>query len=227
MYTKTIMLPILAGILGTFFTIIWVSVPELQPWGLQATAAFFLLYFASTRFAEKQTLRFLPPRDTLHSIFLTAGAGILVGSTGGTQSPFLLVLPVTVFFCTLTLPLGAVLTQTLGLSLILWITHSGHWSQLDVTKFLLLPLLLPMIILARLEIDQSRHSRHAEFLANEKLQKQAQDALLFLTTVVGPKIQTIQLFLQQSSENREQANQQLEILRQDIRAFSHDLEEHG
>jgi hypothetical protein len=97
-------------------------------------------------------------------------------------------------------------------------------ASIDWTRFLMLPLLLPVIFLARLEMDQSKQSKHAEFLAQQKQEYQAREALLFLTTIVGPKIQTIQLFLRQSPENRAPADQQLETLLQQIRTFSHELE---
>lgn len=218
------MLPILAGVLGTLFTLMWISLPGLQPWGLQATAALLLLYIFALRSSGKKWTQFLPPAAGLQSVFLTAAAGILVGSTGGTNSPFLLALPVTIFFCTLTLPITAVVVQSLGLTLVLWVTHPANMAALDWTRFLMLPLLLPVILLARVEMDQSKQSKHAEFLAQQKQEHQAKEALLFLSTLVGPKIQAIQLFLRQSPENRGPADQQLETLLQEIRSFSHELE---
>jgi hypothetical protein len=218
------MLPILAGVIGTILTLVWISLPGLHPWGLQGAALLTIAYVLSLRATGKKVSHFLPPAAGLQSIFLTTAAGILVGSTGGIDSPFLLVLPVTVFFCTLTLPLTAVLVQALGLSLILWITHPGTMQTIDLTRFLMLPLLLPLILLARLEIDQSRQSRHAEFLATQKQEKQAQEALIFLSTLVGPKIHSIQIFLRHSPDNRLPAAQQLETLLQEIRDFSHELE---
>lgn len=218
------MLPILAGVLGTAVTLVWISSSGLQNWGLQGAAVLTILYIISLRVSGKKWAYFLPPAAGIQSVFLTAAAGILVGSTGGTDSPFLLALPVTIFFCTLSLPITAVVTQAIGLTLVLWISHPATMESIDWTRFFMLPILLPLILLARLEIDQSKRSQHAEFLAQQKQERQAQEALLFLSTLIGPKIQSIQLFLRQSPENRQQADQQLESLVEEIRTFSHELE---
>lgn len=219
------MLPLLAGGLGTLAAVIWISVPALQSWSLQLAALLVLLYILTVRLAGKRWSHVLPPKHGLQSGFLTAAAGILVGSTGGTQSPFFLLLPLTVFFCTLTLSAPAVIAQTAGLSLILWIAEANSSHQIEWSALLLLPALLPIALLARSEMESARQSQHAQWVATQKHENQSREAMIFLMTVVGPKIQTIHLFLQQSADNRDQAALQLKTLEEDIRAYAHELEE--
>lgn len=222
--TLKYMLPILAGVLGTLSSVIWLSFPNLQPWSLQAGAVLVLLYIASIRLSGKRWAQFLPPAAGLQSVFLTSAAGIIVGSTGGVNSPFFFFLPLTIFFCTLTLPLQAVVVQSLGLTIILWMGLPQKIMLIDWTHLLLLPAMLPVAFLARQEMDASKHRQHAEFLAHQKREKQAEEAVIFLGTLVGPKISSIQTFLQQSPENRIPAAKQLETLATEIRGYAHELE---
>lgn len=212
---------ILLAIIGSYA---WISIPELRAVSFQLSLALMLLYFISKRLRGTRWHHILPTETTLETAFLTAGVVIVVGSTGGLTSPFLPLFHLLLFISVLTVNLPANIVKMVGLTVFLWATAPHPISRQMAIELLSLPFLMPLMVLARLELEEARAIRHMQSIEDSLLTQQETRTLMFLSTFLRPKLAYLQQLLLSPEANQEAARKQIALIDQETQQVITELD---
>jgi len=81
---------------------IWLQIPLLASYSLQAVALATLLFFGNRILQKKNIRHWLPDQGSLDMVFITFGLMILIGATGNLHSPFAFLMYIHLFVLVMT-----------------------------------------------------------------------------------------------------------------------------
>ncbi len=197
----------------------WVVLPQLQQYSLQLASFGVIVFFVLKRLGRSRLHHILPKPNSLESSVLIAIVSLGIGATGGLASPFLPLYYLLLFITVLTLSASSNLVVLTGMSLFLWSVtahplQTTHWVEL-----LSLPFLLPLMIFARMQFDEAKEQKYLAEQEELLLNTQEEQVVSFLADHLRPKLRTLRLALEMSTENSWMVRRQLEVLEND----SHEL----
>ncbi len=211
LHTVTIMLAVIAAY-------IWLQIPWLHAYSLQAFSLCIVAYFLTKRLSKAALWHIAPSPGSLEMPIITFSLLILIGSTGNVSSMFYPLSFGHLFFLVLACQIPAILLTTVALMLF----HIGltpELTSLEVGGILSLPLLMLFFLFTkyqysqvkventRLQIEQSQHQ------LSQAKQNQAEQ---FLAEYVQPKLMYLQELARFPEPNRIQIQQQLEKMQLEL-----------
>lgn len=190
----------------------WVSSPELRPYSLQLTAILLGIFFVSKRLSRSGVHHVLPTPESLETAFLVGAVSLVVGSTGALDSPFLPLFHLILFFGVLSLRTTGNLALVTALTVFLWATSGQPFSREDWIELLSLPFLLPLLIFARMQFDESRDRAHLLESEDEALREEEARIARFVRAYLRPKLRQVRNLLDTSAANAPAAAKQLALV---------------
>lgn len=192
--------------------LIWTRHPLLSPFTLQLMAALVVGYIVLLRSRATRWHHVLPKASSMEGALLAGALALLIGRTGGLDSPFLPLAHVLLFVTVLTLDMGANIVHAVGLGLFLWAAGPHPLTRALWIGLLSVPAVLPLMILARMELETAHERQQDEAHVQAVLAGQETRALVFLNTFLRPKLAAIRSLLETSPRNSEVAARQLEVV---------------
>ncbi len=160
---KKTKLPSLAQILALSASVIvaylWLSIPALAPYSLQAFAGCILLYFILKRANQAQIWQILPTTAVDEMVLVTFAFMILVGATDGTTSIFFPLMFVYLFFVSMTMNLTTSIVMTLETSLFFYALNP-HLQQLNLSHLISLPVVMTFFLFAKYQYEQAKRNQN-------------------------------------------------------------------
>lgn len=195
-------------ILSVSLSYLWLTSPDLHPYSLQLTALFFVAYFVAKRFQRAGWHHILPSSETFQAALLTAGLTLVVGATGGLNSPFLPLFHLLLFVAALSLGMWANLVEMSTLTVFLWAISTHPLTNANTISLLSLPFLLPLMIFARMQFEEAQTER-ALLKKNNSEEEKTQR---YLKNFLVPKLQAVRESLSMSHNNTPLVQKQLALL---------------
>ncbi len=183
---------------ATFLAYVWLNLPMLHPYSLQAFAACVLAYFLLKKL-NKSRLFPLLPRTSADELTLTLFAILLlVGATGLTQSFFFPLIYLYLFL--LSISLDAVTAICVSLELVLFFyAQSISLSTPEITHLISLPLLQIFFLFAKHQYQEAqKHKQLVEIESRELVT--FQENLEYEDLWQGYLVNFIKLFLRPKLE---------------------------
>lgn len=205
--------------------LVWTRHPLLAPYTLQLLAACVVAYVVLVRWRARRWHHVLPQAESVEGALLAGAMALLIGRTGGLDSPFLPLAHVLLFVTVLTLDLGANVIHAVGLTLFLWAAGPHPLTQPLWISLLSLPAVLPLMMLARIELETARYRQMQEKHTEAVLAGQETRALLFLETFLRPKLAALRTFLESNPQHADVAARQVRILESAAEAAAKDIDE--
>ena len=197
--------------LAVVFSYLWISVPSLNAYALQATALLILAYTCFKLWQKKQYRAFFPSVTGELFVFVSALL-LLIGHTGGITSGFLPSLYFLMFIAVFGLKILPLALLSLLIPTFLWAITPHTPSLHEISTLLSFPLLIPLMLFAKLQYNEVK-SDEREL---KTLSQQEHGLLLFLTTYLRPKLLQIQQLSLYVEENKENLNRQLNLLLEEV-----------
>lgn len=205
--------------------LLWTRHPSLSPFTLQLMALLLVAYVALLRSRAKRWHHVLPKASSMEGALLAGSLALLIGRTGGLDSPFLPLAHVLLFVTVLTLDLSANVVHAIGLGLFLWAAGPHPLTRSLWIGLLSVPAVLPLMILARIELETA----HEEHASAEHLQAilsgQETRALVFLNTFLRPKLTAVRALLEMGPRNSDVAARQLRVVEEAVAQVAKDIDE--
>lgn len=202
---------------------VWVSSPDLRPYSLQLTAVLFGVFFLSKRLSRSAGHHVLPNPRSLETSFLLAAVALVVGSSGGVSSPFLPLFHLLLFFSALSLRVTSNLVAVLALTVFLWGVSPHPFAKEDWIELLSLPFLLPLLLFARLQLDEVQAEKYRLENQIERTTREEVQVTRFLGSHLRPKLRHLREQLQLSPHNAPVAAKQLLILEDEAQRIEQEL----
>ncbi|HKY73875.1 MAG TPA: hypothetical protein VJ246_01025 [Patescibacteria group bacterium] len=211
-----------AQLIGLFlavtFSFVWLMSPSLKPYSLQLAAALFLAYMVSKRIARAHILHLAPSATIQEFATFTTMLLVLVGYTGGLSSIFFPLLYLLLFVGVLTMDISTIIALGLLLPLFLWSTHIGMITQREIAAIASFPILLPLLVFSRYQYVQAQEERK-DLAAQSELQ---QEAALFLSTFLKPKLVKLLEMSEYPDHNKEVLQKQITLIIEETDTVSKD-----
>jgi DNA repair exonuclease SbcCD ATPase subunit len=171
-------------ILTVFAVYVWLQVPLLNQYSLQAFAVAAAIYLILKRLDNAKWWHVVPSFSSIEMIVATFGFLLLVGATGNTESVFYPLAYLHLFFITFTCHRGTALLLTLAIMGF----HYGMTPELTlghVVELGMIPIMATIFLFARQQYDEVRRER--ELLEEDELilQQLSQDETEALDIING------------------------------------------
>ena len=206
------LLEALLALFGLVLAYVWISLPALRPYSLQLTAFFFVLYFVSKRLSRSGWHEILPSTQTFEATFLVGAISLVVGYTGGLNSPFLPLFYILLFLTALSLRLSTNVIELVGITVFLWATSSHPFTRDSLISLLAFPFLLPLLAFARMQFDQVNEEKCLRQVEERTLALEEKRIARFLLEFTVPKLRAIRDVLRVTPDNAEIAARQIILL---------------
>lgn len=138
---------------------IWLSVPVLTQYSLQAFGLCFILYFILKKANEAAIWEILPTTAVDEMVLVTFSFLILIGATGGVKSVFFALIFVLLFFVSMTMERWTSIVFTLISLLFFYALSPNLTSQLDVSNLVSIPLVMVFFLFAKYQYEQAKEKQ--------------------------------------------------------------------
>lgn len=197
---------------GFTLAYVWISLPQLRPYSLQLTIVFFLLYFVSKRLSRAGWKEILPSTQTFEAALLVTAVSLVVGFSGGLNSPFLPLFYILLFLTALSLRLSANVVELIGITLFLWATTPHPLTQAGWISLLSFPFLLPLLAFARMQFEQASAERFLRQAEEKTLSEEEERVTRFILEFIVPKLRAVRDILRVSPDNARIADRQILLI---------------
>lgn len=197
---------------------IWLQIPGLNQFSLQAFMVCIALYLILKRISKAKLWHIAPTALSLELALLTFAFLLLIGSTGATTSVLYPLSYVLLFFVVFSSRVTTALVTTLSIVLFFYIlsanvTHHS-WSLLAT-----LPLLFLFFVFAKAQYQQA--SQEQEELSSDQAllahySDYHQQLTTFMTSFIQPKLDYISQLLEYPSDNQQTLLSQITLLQVEI-----------
>lgn len=159
--------------LSIFLAYLWLSIPSLGHYSLQAFAACILAYFILKKFNDAKV--WILPETTADEMTLALFAIlILVGATGLTNSWFFPLIYLYLFFLCLSLDTFVAISVSLELILFFY-AQSNSFTQAEITHLISLPLILFFFLFTRRQYQEAKKHKALVKIETAQLEQISQD----------------------------------------------------
>lgn len=202
----------IAVLISIFAAYIWLSIPQLSYYSLQAFALSAFGFFVVKRLSkEAQIWHILPKTHSIEIIFISFAIIILVGSTGNAESIFYPFSYVHLFFLVMTARQSTATVATMATML----THYALEPVIttsSIATLITLPLMLVFFLFARRQYDDARLQHKliaAETNALDDITQKEHSLESFIANFIQPKLTVIQDILETAIHRNETIDPQL------------------
>lgn len=197
---------------------IWIKIPGLSLYSLQAFFLAILIYFIYKRLTRAALWHIVPRSASWEMALITFALLLLIGSTGNLHSWLYPLTYLHLFFLVLACELGTVLFATALIMLFHFALTPGLTLE-QLPHLLTLPLILLCFLFAKEQYDQANQDRE---LLNEQEDKLAHLTATdnhwhnFVTSFLQPKLETILQLAKNPQENRAALEGQVALLKLEV-----------
>lgn len=144
---------------------VWLSLPGLAQYSLQAFGACFVLYFILKKANEAAIWEVLPTTAVDEMILVTFAFLILIGATGGTTSVFFALVFVYLFFVSMTMERWTSIIITLLTTAFFYAlapsfdSSATAASQLHLSHLISIPLVMVFFLFAKYQYEQAKEKQ--------------------------------------------------------------------
>jgi len=230
-----------ALIVAVVFSYLWIAIPSLNLYALQATATLVLMYSLKKLFQKKRqvhrasTMSYVSQTNRKQEFFpsskkqsqaslraelfmLVSALLLLIGHTGGISSIFLPGLYVLLFIAVFALqPLSLVLLGML-IPTFLWAILPHTPSLHEISTLISFPLLIPLMLFAKLQYQEAQEDEKEIRVLSD----QENNMLLFLSTYLKPKLLQIQQLAMYIDDNKTNIQKQIALLLEETKNLTSD-----
>ena len=190
---------------------LWLAGTSLSYYTPQLAAVLALTYFG-IRFARKK--HFLPltqEQSTPEFALVSAAILLLIGSTGNIESIFFPLAYIHTFFLTMSLkPFQAILVS---MAIVLFhFTLLGNATPQSLAQLISLFLMLFVFLFAKKQYEEHLREKAVVEQQEVELSDQQSNAILFITTFLKPKLESLLRLSDYPQENKEVINRQIIII---------------
>ncbi len=219
--------------LAIFLAYLWLSIPALSPYSLQAFSACILAYFILKKFNDAKV--WILPETTADEMTLALFAIlILVGATGLASSLFFPLIYLYLFFLCLSLDTFVAISVSLELILFFYAQSSG-FTQAEITHLISLPLILFFFLFTRHQYQEAKKNKALVKIETAELEQISQNLIIenqwqnyvlqFLDQFLRPSLQKLEQ-TQLSKENLILTQQQIATIQTEIGKLLANIQKH-
>jgi len=184
---------------------VWLQLPFLHIYSLQAFCVAIGLYFITKRLNKAQLWHIAPRVLSWEMPLVTFAVLLLVGFTGGSSSLLFPLSFILLFFLVFSAGLATAIVMTL-LIMLYYYSLGFHQSLTDISNLLSLPLLLGFFLFAKIQYQQVTRDRslirtEAIALAHSQSSEAALEA--FLKTYLSPQLEQLKQLLVYPHHNQQ------------------------
>ncbi|GEM_PF-405928 len=141
---------------GIILAYVWLKIPVLAQYSLQAFAGCILLYFILKKLNDARVWELLPKTAVDEMTLVTFAFLILIGATGGTTSVFFSLIFVYLFFLSMTMHRWTAIIITLLILLFFYTLNPSLTSSLNLSHLVGIPLVMVFFLFARYQHQQAK-----------------------------------------------------------------------
>ncbi len=138
---------------------IWLQIPSLAQFSLQAFAGCILLYFLLKKLNDSAIWELLPTTHVDEMTLVSFAFLILIGATGGTTSAFFSLIFVYLFFVSMTMNRWTSIIVTLVTTLFFYALNPNVAQTLNLSHLAGIPLVMVFFMFARYQLEQTQHKQ--------------------------------------------------------------------
>lgn len=138
---------------------LWLSIPGLNQYSLQAFAGCILLYFILKKANQAQIWQILPSTAVDEMVLVTFAFFVLVGATEGTTSLFFALMFVYLFFVSMTMNLSTSIFITMETTLFFYALNPNI-EQLNLSHLISLPVVMIFFLFAKYQYERARENQN-------------------------------------------------------------------
>ncbi len=203
---------IVGALVGSY---VWLRINTLHPFTAQLAAGLVLVYFLIRLARKKHLLMLTEERSSPEFALFSACVFLLIGSTGNLHSLFFPLAYLHIFFLTMSVrPLQAVV---LGIAVILF--HYSLQGSIDLPTISTLSSLLLMLLVflfAKNQYDDRVEKEQVVEAQEEEISEQQSNAVLFVSTFLKPKLETLLKLADYPEENKEVIIKQIILIKEEV-----------
>jgi hypothetical protein len=154
--TRTTLTQTLALSAGVISAYVWLNIPALAQYSLQAFAGCVLLYFILKKLNDARVWELLPKTAVDEMTLVTFAFLILIGATGGTTSVFFSLIFVYLFFVSMTMHRWTSIIVTLVTLLFFYALNPNLTASLNLSHLAGIPLVMVFFLFARYQHQQAK-----------------------------------------------------------------------
>jgi hypothetical protein len=178
---------------------VWLSLPPLAEYSLQAFAGCILLYFLLKRINQARLWELLPSTAVDEMTLVSFAFLLLVGGSQGTQSVFFPLIFVYLFFVSMTMNLITAIVISLE-TMIFFYALTPSATQLNLSHLFSIPVVMIFFLFAKYQYDQAQYQQN-------------------LAEIEAEEIHSYQVFLNSKTQQLDQSQQQTQRLSQYLISF--------
>lgn len=203
-------------ILTVLLAYVWLAIPALEPFALQAFAVAILIFLVVKRIQKVKVWHILPQHGSLEITLLTFAFLILIGATGGINSMFFSLSYLLLFFLALTAEVSTAIGVTVAIMLFYY-ALAGIFDIKTLEALVGLPLGLLVFIFAKSQYDEA-HISKALLLKEESELDLATNEATVLEKFVGEFLEPRLTALEEAGDSLKPSEiiTQLGLLRSEI-----------
>jgi hypothetical protein len=153
-------------ILGAILLVyVWLTIPALTPYSLQAFAGATLIFFIIKRIKKASVWHVLPEAHSYEIVFVTFAILLLVGATGNLESVFYSFTYIHLFFLVMTSKNKTAIVATMGVILFHYALMPATQAR-NIAELMNVPLLLVLFLFSKKQYDEVMIDR--EIIKNER-----------------------------------------------------------
>lgn len=138
---------------------LWLSIPSLAQYSLQAFGVCFILYFILKKANEAAIWEILPSTAVDEMVLVTFAFLIVIGATGATNSTFFSLVFVYLFFVSMTMERWTSIIITLLTLLFFYALNSSISSQTEFSHLISIPLVMVFFLFAKYQHQQAKEKQ--------------------------------------------------------------------
>ncbi len=191
---------------------LWIELPFLAPFSLQAIAITVLLYLILKKFNNSKLWHIAPAAMSLEMALATFAFNLLVGFTGGIESILFPLIYVQLFFLVFSSPVGTSIYVSTGM-ILFYYALGIEFSTRDITSLITIPLTLIFFIFAKTQYQELQEKNKQIEEEEQLIADEKQEVTELIETHLKPKLEKIkQLTDEQSGQEIEEVKEELESL---------------
>ncbi len=187
---------ILPGLLvaaGAALAYVWLHLPMLSNFSMQAFAGTLLILIILRKLRREKTWQLLSDQPQVELPLLTFAFLLLIGATGNIESYFYPAIYVYLFIVALAAPAGAAITAAMA-AMLFFYALSGRFGPQEAGALITLPVILVFFLFAKRQYENSlatqQNLRQSQSQL-EALEGKEQTLTAFLSSFLSPKLAAI------------------------------------
>lgn len=193
----------------------WLSYSSLTYYSAQLAGGLILLYFLIRLARKKHLLPLSVSRAAPEFALVSASICLLIGSTGNIDSFFFPLTYLHVFFLTMTIRPSQAVFLSVGVILFHY-GLMGAFTLANLSSLGSIALLLCIFLFAKRQYEEHIRKELVVEEQQEEISKQQSEAILFISTFLKPKLQTLLHLSDYPEANKEVIVRQIVIIQEAV-----------